>query len=116
MEEGAKAVSKRYVSKTDIVKAIVTRRNELKNKLPSGYMISNMLGEVRNILRIIETAPTVEIVHCRDCVHWNTMGSPCPMCHDETYDDDGRVDYYTVDQTPYDGSGFCHMGEKYNGK
>lgn len=53
-----------------------------------------------------------EVVLCKNCKHWHTSPSECPMVHSETYDDDGWTEWYDVDSTPDDGLGFCHCGEK----
>ena len=57
-----------------------------------------------------------EIVHCRDCKHWRMAGDmTCPMSYEQYYyDEDLGGDYEQLDNTPDDGYGFCHMGEKWD--
>lgn len=106
---------KRYLNRTDVVTQLLRERDKLCEYLRKGYKVaSHEIAGINSALRIVEQMDTLTIVHCRDCKHWHTGSSSCPMCHDEWYDDDGWTEVYTVDQTPDDGSGFCHMGKKYN--
>lgn len=59
--------------------------------------------------------PASEIVHCRDCRHWRIAGDvSCPMSYEQYYDDEDDGGYFEqLDNTPDDGSGFCHMGERW---
>ena len=53
------------------------------------------------------------IIHCRDCVHWKSYAIRCPMMHEEEfYDEDDGWDFFIHDNTPDDGSGFCHMAKR----
>ena len=54
----------------------------------------------------------VPFVHCKDCQH-RGISYECPMCFDETYDDDGYTEWYTIDNTTDDG--YCNNGEDDNG-
>ena len=64
----------------------------------------------------IKAAPTIDavpVVRCKECKYRDT--DLCPMCYEAyTYNEDDGAEYYTVDNTTYDG--FCHMGKKMDGR
>lgn len=50
---------------------------------------------------------------CATCKHWKTYPTDCPMCYDQQYDDDGWMDFYTVDNTKEDGTGYCDRYQRW---
>lgn len=110
---------KRYINKTYLLNTLVAERDKaLSQKMPRGHEYVTR-AVFRTALRVVAQAPTDEykptdgIVHCCECVHWETYPTNCPMIHEEWFDDeDDGLDIITHDKTPKDGSGFCHLAEK----
>ena len=76
------------------------------------YLVGDKGVSPEAFIRFLRNRPAVdavEVVRCKDCAHRGIAGR-CPMCHDETYDDDGYTEWYTIDNTGDDG--FCHCGAK----
>lgn len=50
------------------------------------------------------------MVNCKDCIYWHTHDEMCPMTYGmfDSYEDR----YVIYDNTPDDGSGYCHYGKK----
>ena len=61
---------------------------------------------------LLQNAPAVDavpVVRCKDCKHWRASSSSCPMVH---YEDGWDTEYYTVDNTDKNGTGYCNFGAR----
>ena len=56
---------------------------------------------VRSAMQIIKILPTIDLVRCKDCKHYDTESRTCPCCTDIF----GAVRYMEAD-------GFCSKGER----
>ena len=61
---------------------------------------------IDHVFQIIDDAPTIDIVHCRECKHWERLNYEAPKegwCDDQMPYSDGRW---------VDADDFCSYGER----
>lgn len=59
-------------------------------------------GTTIAIIKILGTVPTIDIVHCKECIHNNTVNCP------KSWFDEHLLDYKTCN----DDNDFCSDGER----
>lgn len=69
--------------------------------VPEGYDVDSYLAGNREILEMIDNAPTVdavEVVRCRDCIHWQPEPTgDVMMCFDGAFGRYTEPDWFCAD-------------------
>ena len=76
----------KYIDAEDLEKAIRKKTNAI---------------EVEDVLAEISNAPSIELVRCKDCIHWQLLTSPFGLC---VWNEDNKRQ---MEET-----GFCSCGVK----
>ena len=72
-------------------------KDKLLNAIECGHRVDMPTSELEAVLNDVKTAPSIDIVHCRECICWRADKWFCTMWKVGTPDD-----------------GFCYMGKTEN--
>ena len=86
--------------------------DELKQQVESPYTEYPIMIQIRRAIKeFIDSAPTIDIVRCRECKNaYMTYDGRCKYCEKQKDDDDNYLELYL------DGEYYCADGERKEGE
>ena len=90
----------RWIDADALHKAYIELRN-FKQDPQSGDWISLRAVPLTTVIRMLNDLPSIELIRCKDCIHWQLLTSPFGLC---VWNEDNKRQ---MEET-----GFCSCGVK----